>query len=83
MKTRILSLLLVLVMAVGMLASCSGGTTCTAHTDANGDLKCDTCGADVECTNHVTVFLHLPCECVFREALLPLREFAYYPHLCA
>ena len=54
MKTRILSLLLVLVMAVGMLASCGGGpATCTNHTDADGNLKCDTCGADVACTNHV------------------------------
>ena len=62
MKTRILSLLLVLVMAVGMLASCSGGTTCTAHTDANGDLKCDTCGAAMECTNHVDKNHDLKCD---------------------
>ena len=61
MKTRIFSLLLVLVMAVGMLASCSGGgtndgtTTCTSHTDANHDLKCDTCAAAVACTSHVDV----------------------------
>ena len=54
MKTRIFSFLLVLVMAVGMLASCGGGkTTCTTHTDANGDLKCDTCQAPMTCTNHV------------------------------
>ena len=36
-----------------MLASCGGKPACTAHTDANGDLKCDTCGAAVECTSHV------------------------------
>ena len=57
MKTRIFSLLLVLVMAVGMLASCGGGggSTCTAHVDANHDQKCDNqgCTADVPCTDHV------------------------------
>lgn len=59
MKTRILSLLLVLVMAVGMLASCGGGggggggNTCTNHVDANHDQKCDNdgCTADVPCTH--------------------------------
>ncbi len=59
MKTRILSLLLVLVMAVGMLASCGGGggggggATCTSHVDANHDQKCDNagCTADVPCTH--------------------------------
>lgn len=55
MKTRIFSLLLVLVMVVGVLASCGPKQppACTTHTDANGDLKCDTCGAAVACTNHV------------------------------
>jgi hypothetical protein len=59
MKTRILSLLLVLVMAVGMLASCGGGggggggNTCTSHVDNNHDQKCDNpgCTADVPCTH--------------------------------
>ena len=61
MKTRILSLLLVLVMAVGMLASCGGGgggggggDTCTNHVDANHDQKCDNagCTADVPCPHN-------------------------------
>ena len=67
MKTRIFSLLLVLVMAVGMLASCGGGTTppptpgpdngggSGTHTtcvDANHDLKCDVCKKPVACTQH-------------------------------
>ncbi len=52
MKTRILSLLLVLVMVVGVLASC-GNKECTSHVDANGDLKCDTCNTAMECTSHV------------------------------
>ena len=50
MKTRILALLLVLVMAVGMLAACGGGVECTDHVDANNDGICDNegCGATVE-----------------------------------
>ena len=79
MKTKLLALLLVLVMAVGMLAACGGGTEpCTEHVDAdkngicdnegcgasvaippcehadkNGDLKCDECGKNMACPNHV------------------------------
>ncbi len=50
MKTRILSLLLVLIMAVGMLASCGGGgTPCSKHVDKNGDGKCDTCSTAFTC----------------------------------
>ncbi len=66
MKTRIFSLLLVLVMAVGVLASCSGGggTTCTNHVDANHDQVCDTagCGAAVPCTSHVDADNNLKCD---------------------
>lgn len=49
MKTKITCLLLVLVMVVGMLASCGGDTdtTCTEHVDANKDKKCDVCGEAV------------------------------------
>ena len=59
MKTRILSLLLVLVMAVGMLASCGGGGggggggTCTNHTDTDHNQKCDTCGVAVDCVHEL------------------------------
>ena len=45
---------------MGFFALTSCGETpdeCTEHTDANGDEKCDTCGADVpaedECTEHI------------------------------
>lgn len=55
MRNKIISLLLVLVMAVAMFVSCSptldpdptpdGDTTpCTNHVDANNDGKCDNCG---------------------------------------
>ena len=47
-------LLLLLTIAMSFtLWSCVGLTTCTTHTDANGDLLCDTCGAGVVCVNHV------------------------------
>ncbi len=51
MKTKLLALLLILVMAVGMLAACGGGgDTCTKHVDENKDGICDNegCGARVE-----------------------------------
>ncbi len=51
MKKKILCLLLVVVMAVGMLASCGGGKKCTKHVDKDLDLKCDNCKADVPCPN--------------------------------
>ena len=43
-STKILSLVLVVVMCLGMLASCGlFGKECT-HADANDDFKCDNCG---------------------------------------
>ena len=51
MKTKLLALLLILVMAVGMLAACGGGgDTCTKHVDENKDGICDNegCGAKVD-----------------------------------
>ena len=57
---KILFILLCLTLAVGCFALTACGETpdeCTEHTDANGDEKCDTCGADVpaedECTEHI------------------------------
>ena len=83
MKTRIFSFLLVLVMAVGMLASCGGGggTTCTAHTDANHDLKCDTCGADVACTDHVDVKPR-DQKCDYCKAAVPCAHELDYQGYC-
>ena len=49
--TRILALVLALVMVCVALASCGGEKTCE-HVDADHDLKCDNCGADVPCTEH-------------------------------
>ena len=52
MKTRILSLLLVLIMVVGVLASCGGGGACAKHgVDKNSDGKCDNCGVAFTCTH--------------------------------
>ena len=53
MKTRILSLLLVLITVVGVLASCGGGggTPCTKHVDKNSDGKCDTCSTAFTCVH--------------------------------
>ncbi len=51
----LVALVLVLVMCVGVFAACDkpgpdpdngGNNPCTEHTDANGDGKCDNCGAD-------------------------------------
>ncbi len=60
MMKKILFILLCLTLAVGCFALTACGETpdeCTEHTDANGDEKCDTCGADVpaedECTEHI------------------------------
>ena len=56
MKTKLLALLLVMIMALGMLAACGGGDKeCTNHVDANLDGKCDNEGCDkaVPCTKHV------------------------------
>ena len=72
MKTRILSLLLVLVMAVGMLASCGGGgggTTDCTHADANHDQKCDTCGADVPCTHKIDPLTGFCDWCTYSECI--------------
>ena len=47
MKTKIISLLLVLIMVVGVLASCGGGgdknEPCETCVDADGNGKCDKC----------------------------------------
>ncbi len=51
---RVLSFILLAAMLVGcvaLAASCGGDKTppaCTTHTDANEDLKCDVCGAELE-----------------------------------
>ena len=52
-----LTVILLIAMTVSCLiplTSCSGGqdTGCTAHTDANSDGKCDTCGETVEKENN-------------------------------
>lgn len=57
MKHKLLALLLVIVMAIGMLAACGGGTEpCTNHVDTDGDGFCDNEGCDeavkVVCTTH-------------------------------
>ena len=44
-------LALMLVLALGMTLVSCGGDTCTEHADADGNGKCDTCGADVEPEN--------------------------------
>ena len=67
MKTKLLALLLVLVMAVGMLAACGGGKkTCTNHVDNNGDGVCDTegCNEPVKtvCVDHVDANKDLKCD---------------------
>ena len=48
---RLLALLFIIALSF-TLWSCLG-SSCTEHVDANGDLKCDNCEADVPCTNHV------------------------------
>ena len=55
---KILLILLCLTLAASclVLTACGGdGTTCTEHTDADSNGKCDNCNADVEveCTEHV------------------------------
>ena len=67
MKTKLLALLLVIVMAVGMLAACGGGTEpCTKHVDNDGDGVCDTegCNEPVKkvCTSHVDSDNNLLCD---------------------
>ena len=58
MKTKLLALLLVIIMAVGMLAACGGGKKdpCTNHVDTDGDGYCDNEGCDEavqkQCTTH-------------------------------
>ncbi len=57
MKTKLLALLLVIIMAVGMLAACGGGTEpCTSHVDTDNDGFCDNEGCDEpvqkQCTSH-------------------------------
>ncbi len=58
MKTKLLALLLVIIMAVGMLAACGGGKKdpCTNHVDTDGDGLCDNDGCDepvkTACTTH-------------------------------
>ena len=44
---KILVLLLALTLCFALIA-CGGDTTCTEHTDADENGKCDSCGADVE-----------------------------------
>ena len=60
MMKKILLILLCLTLAAACMIMTACGDTpteCTEHTDANGDEKCDTCGADVpaedECTEHI------------------------------
>jgi len=68
MKTKIISLLLVVIMVVGLLAACGPVTptpTCT-HEDANKDGKCDKCSAAVQvqqpCTTHTDVDKNGKCD---------------------
>ena len=58
MKNKIFSLLLLLCLSIAMLASCG---VCQ-HADANGDLKCDKCGAAVPCTVHADADHDLKCD---------------------
>ncbi len=49
-STRILALALVLVMIAAAFVSCKDEKDCE-HVDADHDLKCDKCGADVPCAH--------------------------------
>ena len=49
---KILAFLFIITLTC-TLVSCFGKKKCTNHSDANGDLLCDVCGAGVSCTNHI------------------------------
>ena len=52
-KNRII--LLAILLVISLAISACGNDACTAHTDTNGDYKCDSCGAEIEkpaCTEH-------------------------------
>ena len=49
---KIFALLFMIALSFTLFA-CTGGDTCTEHTDADGNLKCDNCDATLECTAHV------------------------------
>lgn len=59
---KLLSLILAL-LCVFSLASCVGGSNeCTAHTDADGNMYCDTCNAIYICPNHIDADANSFCD---------------------
>ena len=50
---RILFILLAIATAFTLWSCIGTTTTCTTHSDANGDLICDVCQAGIVCTDHV------------------------------
>ena len=46
MKKSLL-LILTLVLAIFVMASCGGDKPCEAHVDGNRDFLCDECGAEL------------------------------------
>ena len=77
MKTKLLALLLVMIMALGMLAACGGGgnDACTKHVDANYDGKCDNegCDASVPCTKHVDADKNGKCDRAYCNATVTIK----------